>query len=469
LKRVDELSPGNVDAEKLRARSSALQAEVLKKATEEQRKQKATEHLQKFDTLLTEGNLPEAEARLTAAAELDGALPELKPRQERLAQKKLEWKQQFEGLLKDAEDALADEARLAEAGKKIDAAAHMAADDKRVQSLRERFVQSKTAADTRERTRQKREKLGQDLKTLEQTLPAPADPQAESKLATARAKFAELTRGYESDSLLRPFNEVFEQKKTAIQHVKFEGMLKNVDEMMDKDLSNAEQTFASAKAMFPNDPLLKPVGERLALRTRFAAALNGLNDMIIRNAKLDDIEAQFAVAENLFPKDVRLEPFRQKLQDWRKQSNFAALLASAQTRMKDDTQLAAAQASLDEAAKLYPRDTRLADLRQALTARQATVQKRVEQQAYMQKLANDVDSLMANDSTLTDADARVREGDRLYPGDPMLGRLRGRIQNRRAELHPAPVRRDPPREPQPLPTRDSQRAVDDIGETHVDR
>ena len=468
LKEIDELAPGNPDAANLRAKSRQLQAEVMQKATEEQRRVKAAELFQKFDAFMNEGGLTEAEARLTAAAELDGASADFKSRQERLNQKKLEWKQQFDRLLKDAEDSLTDEARLAEAGKKIDEAARMAPDDKRLQGLREKFNQVKIAAGDRERARQKHEKLAQDLKALEESLPAAADPQADARLAAARTKFGELAHGNDSDALVKQFAGFLDQKQAEIRHVKFEALLKNAGETMDKDLAAAEKIFAAAREMFPDDAALKPARERLDVRVRFNAALTGLNDLLARNAKVEELEVQYAAAGKLRPNaaeaDARLEPFRKEIMERRKQADFTALLNAA----SQDYELPSAQAALEAAAKLYPNDNRLADARQALAARQAAQQQRAQAQTYMQKLSNDVDGLMGSDSTLAEADTRVRDAERLYPGDPMLARLRGRINTRRAELHPAPANHDT-RDTHPANQNDSHHAVDDIGEHNVEK
>jgi hypothetical protein len=213
--------------------------------------------------------------------------------------------------------------------------------------------------------------------------------------------------------------------------------------------------------MFPDDAALKPARERLDLRARFNAALLGLNDLLAKNAKVEELETQYATADKLRPNDARLEPFRKEIAERRKQADFTALLNAA----SQDNELAAAQAALDAAAKLFPDDKRLAEARQALAGRVAAQQQRAQAQAFMQKLSNDVDGLMANDSTLAEADTRVRDAERQYPGDPMLARLRGRIANRRAELHPAQTHHDT----QPANQNNSSHAVDDVGEHNVEK
>ena len=499
LKDIEELAPNNAEIAKLREKSHTLQSEALKKASEQERQKTAAALLQKFDALIADGNLAEAETRLASASELEAATsPELKNRRDLLLRKKEERKQEFEGLLRDADKSLADDSRLAEAGKKIDEAARLAPDEVRVKALREKFNQSKIAAADRERARQRHEKFAQDLKSLEESLPDAGEADATAKLAAVRGKFDELARAYENDPLIKPFMDQLDQRQTAIRHVRFLGMLKNADETMDKDLNAAEKIFTDAQTMFPMDPQLKPVRDRISTRRRFEGALGAVTDGLAHGAKLEDIEAQLAEAEKLSPNNPRTVPFREKVAGRRRDANFIALLNTAQQQMSRDETIAAAQATLNQAAKLISDDPRLTAARASLATRQADLQRRAElaglenevqpllrseislaeaekriaameqkypneslyprlrerilaqraafqRAAFMQKLADTVDSLLGGgESNLADAERRIRDAEQTYPSDPTYNRLRGRIAARRAELNPTPVRRDSP-------------------------
>ena len=518
LKEMDELAPNNTEVAKLREKSHTLQTEALKKASEEERRKTAAALMQKFDALIADGNLGEAETRLASASELEPAASvELKNRRDLLTRKKDERKQEFDRLMREADKSLADDARLAEAGQKIEEAARLAPEDIRVKALREKFNQSKIAAADRERARQRHEKFAQDLKALEETLPDPGENDADAKLAAVRGKFDELARSYESDPLIKPFTEQLDQRQTAIRHVRFLGMLKNADDTMDKDLSASEKIFAEAQPMFPTDPQLKSVRERLDTRRRFEGALGAITDGIARGTKIEDLEAQLAEAEKLSPNNPRIAPFREKVADRRRDANFAALLITAQQQMNRDETLSAAQATLNQAAKLKSDDTRLAEARKTLAARQADQQRRADLQglenevlplmrgenslaeaekrvaameqrypdqelyprlrqriasqraafqraAYLQKLADTVDSLLGGgQGNLADAENRIREAELTYPSDPIYNRLRGRIAARRAELNPTPVRREPTIPERRESTRDTTRSGPNSG------
>ena len=456
LKDADALAPGRDDIAQLRKKSSDLQAEALRKATEKEKREQADALLAKADAMLTDNNLAEAARRLDAAAAIDGANPNLKARQERLAARKAEQEQQFAALLREANGFLANDAQLAEAEKRLDAAAKLLPDDPRVKPLRDKFNEAKAAALERERARQERAKLAQDLKTLEETFPAADDPNAEKKLEPVKAAFAAIEAAHKGDALLDTTREKMVQRQHDIEHVRFAAMVRDADGLVAKDVDAANQKLKSAEAMFPRDPLLEPVRQRLAARvaelrrnSEFDALLGDLDRLFAANAPMAELNAKYNQIVKVNPDSPKLEPYRAKIADAARRWDFAALMNSAAQQMRRDDQLDNAAASLADAAKIFPQDERLAEARRVLAARRNDAQQRAERIAFLNKLRTDVEDLLGSQDQLLQADRMLAAAARNYPNEALIDSLRERVAVRRQQLQTHNISTTPPPPPPP--------------------
>jgi serine/threonine protein kinase len=441
LKDVDALAPDNAAVAQLRKKSGDLQAEALRKASEKEKREQADALLSKVDALLADNNLPEAAKRLESASAIDAANPNLKARQDRLAARKAEQQQQFETLLREANGFLANDAQLAEAEKRIDSASKLIPDDPRVKPLRDKFNEAKTAALERERTRQERAKLAQDLKMLEETFPAADDPNAEKKLEPVKSTFATIEAAHPGDALLDGTRDKMQQRQREIEHVRFAALVREADGLIARDVSAAEKKLKAAEAQFPKDPLLEPVRQRLNARvvelrknSEFEALLGDLDRLFADNASMAEINAKYNQVVKIYPDSPKLEPYRARIAEASRRTEFAELLNAAAQQMRRDDQLDNAAASLAAAAKLYPQDERLADARRALSGRRIDAQQRAERIAFLNKLKADVEDLMGSQEQLLQADRMLSAAARNYPNETFIDSLRERVAVRRQQL-----------------------------------
>ncbi len=384
LKEAEALTPGAPDPQiaTLRQRAKEQQADALRKATEKEKRDQADALLAKADALLADGNLAEASKKLDTAVEVDPGNPNLKARQDRLAARKAEQAQQLETLVREADSFLANDAQLAEAEKRIDAAAKIVPGDPRLKTLREKFNDAKTAAVVRERARQERAKLQQDLKTLEDALPAADDAAAEKKLEVARTAFAALEASHKGEALLDATREKVAQRGREIQHAHFAAQVASADAAIAKDPDAAEKILNSAESLFPKDPLLESARQHLKKRREelsaaadLEVALKELDAALASNGSFNDVNAKFNRVVRLSPDNPKLENYRNQVADRKRQVDFTDLLKAAAVQLRRD-ELDDAEASLASAAKIFPTDPQLAESRRNVAQRRAEVASR---------------------------------------------------------------------------------------------
>ena len=172
--------------------------------------------------------------------------------------------------------------------------------------------------------------------------------QAASELSTAKAIF--------------PDDPMLKEVAGEMARV-FTSVLSRVRSLTDRgDLDQAASELAKAKKMFPGDPRVKEAANRVALKRRFTGTLSQARSLIERGY-LDQAAGELARAKVIFPGDPRLEEVVNQLVFKRKamEKAFTGMLSRARSLM-DSGDLGRAASELAKAKAVFPGDPRLAEV-----------------------------------------------------------------------------------------------------------
>ena len=234
--------------------------------------------------------------------------------------------------------------------------------------------------------------------------------QAASELSTAKAIF--------------PDDPMLKEVAGEMARV-FTSVLSRVRSLTDRgDLDQAASELAKAKKMFPGDPRVKEAANRVALKRRFTGTLSQARSLIERGY-LDQAAGELARAKVIFPGDPRLEEVVNQLVFKRKamEKAFTGMLSRARSLM-DSGDLGRAASELAKAKAVFPGDPRLKE-----TANQLVFKRKAMEKAFTGMLSR-ARSLM-DSGDLGRAASELAKAKAVFPGDPRLAE----VANKMAEAY----------------------------------
>jgi hypothetical protein len=412
---ADAILPNNAQATAARARLTEKREAARKKAAEDARRAKFDAGLKLVDGMLKQadtaqktGKLDDAEKRLDESEKslADAAKeypddPEVAGYRTTLGAQREEIKRgRFENTLTAAKTALksvddvlgkqeivvADaETGAAAAAKLLDQARTFYPNDAALKPLADKLAaHNKAIADEKD----KRGKFQAALKQADEVLKAPQFVEADAKKAIGDAEAL-----YPNDKAIPGLRDILKNKiadanrsaAEKAQREQFLGLVKKADDGLQAaqpDFATVEKNIADAAAMVKDDPALKAVRDKLAakkedLKKAQAAALKAQLDekvkaigALLTAGDVAKADTELAAAEKAFNNDALLTPLRQqinaKLGEKKKRTDFEAFVKAADASLTAND-LAKAEASLTEAARLFPGDALLAPVQKKLT------------------------------------------------------------------------------------------------------
>jgi serine/threonine protein kinase len=415
----------------------------------------ALDSLKQVSELLDGNTLKNSKARPGLQKKLESVVAEMKEAKVAAEKQKIEEQKRakFTELIASADRLVVGDLSMADdAEKKLAEADTMYAGDPAVAKEREKIKGMQA-------DRKKRVEFDSILAEADRLIKANNLNQADSKLKEADKLFPDdpqITPYLQKIAGLREEADKLASAKEKRQH--FDEYIKTVDDLLGKEsLAEAESKLSSAEKLLPTEPALAPRKEKLgALKAerdrlqKLAALLSGVDDALAKNTDLDGAAAKLAEAKKLNeapasdlaphklqPENTaRITGLEKKIAD-QKAENAKRAQFDGFTKKADEllaaSKLNDAAAQINEAAKLYADDPKIASLKQSLAAAQKAALEKERRDDFEKTVAGVVKIIEAG-GNLNDAEQKLSNVDKSFRDDPMIIDARKKLTAKRDEM-----------------------------------